>query len=156
MAENYYDTGRGLSEYLLLHYGGYESRLPVALAGALDFPARCVSECLNPALLPEQARALDLGCAVGRSSFELARFCAEVVGIDFSMQFIGVSTHLRDHGAVDFKYVEEGELTRTHRAVVPHGIDRKRASFEKGDAVRLRPDLGTFDALLMANLIDRL
>ncbi len=155
MAENYYDSERGISEYLLFHYGGYEHRLPGALADALHFPIRCVSECLDAARLPQQAKALDLGCAVGRSSFELARHCAQVLGIDFSARFISVATHLRDHGSFDFNYIEEGELTRAHRAVVPAGIDRSRVSFERGDAVKLRPGLGLFDVVLMANLIDR-
>jgi len=36
----------------------------------------------------KMGRALDLGCAVGRSSFELAREYQEVVGIDISQTFI--------------------------------------------------------------------
>src|SRR5271157_4912658 len=112
MAENYYDSERALSEYLLFHYGGHEHRIPGALADALQFPVHCVSECLDAARLPPQARALDLGCAVGRSSFELARRCAQVLGIDFSARFVSVATHLRDYGSFNFKYIEEGELTR--------------------------------------------
>jgi putative 4-mercaptohistidine N1-methyltranferase len=155
MTENYYDSDRAISEYLLFHYGGYESRLPQSLADGLNFPARCVSECLDTARLPPQARALDLGCAVGRSSFELARHCAQVLGIDFSARFISVASQLRDNGSFSFNYIEEGELTRLHRAVVPPEIDRSRVNFEQGDAVRLRSGLGMFDVVLMANLIDR-
>jgi putative 4-mercaptohistidine N1-methyltranferase len=157
MAENYYDTDRGLSEYLLLHYGGYESQIPAPLDRALDFSVHCVSGTLDiDRFSSATARALDLGCAVGRSSFQLALVCAEVIGIDYSARFVEVATHLRDHGSFDFKYVEEGELTRPHTAVVPARIDRQRVSFEQGDAVRLRSGLGTFDVVLMANLIDRL
>jgi putative 4-mercaptohistidine N1-methyltranferase len=155
MAENYYDSDRGISEYLLFHYGGPEQRLPGAPADVLPFPVRCVSECLDAARLPPQARALDLGCAVGRSAFELARHCAQVIGIDFSERFVSVATHMRDNGSFSFNYIEEGELTRPHRAVVPPEIDRSRATFERGDAVRLRSGLGVFDVVLMANLIDR-
>jgi putative 4-mercaptohistidine N1-methyltranferase len=155
MAENYYDSERGISEYLLLHYGGHESRIPAALTEALHFPVRCVSEGLDTALIPPQARALDLGCAVGRSSFELARHCREVIGIDFSKHFVRVATHLREEGSFNFNYIEEGELTRPHRAIVPPEIDRHRVSFESGDAVRLRAGLGQFNVVLMANLIDR-
>jgi putative 4-mercaptohistidine N1-methyltranferase len=108
------------------------------------------------ARLPAQARALDLGCAVGRSSFELARHCPEVVGIDFSPQFITFANRLRRRGWLRFKSFEEGELTQARRAVVPPEIDRLRVKFEVGDATRLRKDLGEFDAVLMANLIDRL
>jgi putative 4-mercaptohistidine N1-methyltranferase len=155
MAEKYYDSDRAISEYLILHYGGPAGRIPAALAGALQFPERCVGECLDPARLPQPARALDLGCAVGRSSFELARHCAQVIGIDFSARFISVATQLRDNGSCNFKCIEEGELTRPHHAIVPPDIDRKRVTFEQGDAVRLRSGLGTFDVVLMANLIDR-
>lgn len=156
MTGNYYDSDRAVSEYLLFHYGGYEHRLPAALADALLFPARCVSQCLDPARLPARARALDLGCAVGRSSFELARHCAQVIGIDFSAQFVRVATHLRDKGSIDFNSTEEGELTQARRAVVPPEIERNRATFEQGDAVHLRSGLGEFAVVLMANLIDRL
>jgi SAM-dependent methyltransferase len=62
---------------------------------------------------------------------------------------------LRDNGSFSFNFVEEGELTAPHRAVVPSGIDRRRVSFERGDAVNLRSGLGLFDVVLMANLIDR-
>jgi putative 4-mercaptohistidine N1-methyltranferase len=158
MAENYYDSERGLAEYLLFHFGSPESLLPPgwAQAGALEFPARCVSQCLDTARLPAQARALDLGCAVGRSSFELARHCSEVIGIDFSQQFIDLANRLRQRGSLQFKSFEEGELTRARRAIVPPEIDRRRVKFEIGDATRLRPDLGEFDVVLAVNLIDRL
>jgi len=155
MAKNYYDSDHAISEYLLFHYGGHEHRIPGALADGLSFPVHCVSECLDAARLPQEARALDLGCAVGRSSFELARHCAQVLGIDFSARFVSVATHLRDNGSFSFSYIEEGELTRPHRAVVPPDIDRSRVNFERGDAVNLRPGLGLFDVVLMANLIDR-
>ena len=41
-------------------------------------------------------------------------------------------------------------------ARVPAEIDAARLVFETGDAEALRTNLGTFDVLLMANLIDRL
>jgi putative 4-mercaptohistidine N1-methyltranferase len=158
MAENYYDSERGASEYLLFHYGSPGMRPPPGWveAGALSFPARCVSLALDAARLPAHARALDLGCAVGRSSFELARHCAEVIGLDFSKQFIDLATRLRQRGSLRFKSFEEGELTQARRAVVPPDIDRCRVKFETGDAMRLRPDLGEFDVVFMANLLDRL
>ena len=106
--------------------------------------------------LPENARALDLGCAVGRASFELARNCAQVTGVDYSERFITVANHLHRNGSFLFGCVDEGDLTHPCQAVVPADIDRTRVHFERGDATNLRTDLGTFDVLLMANLIDRL
>jgi putative 4-mercaptohistidine N1-methyltranferase len=149
MPRNYYDSERAASEYLWLHYGDPKP-------WPLTFPARCVTECLDVERLPERARALDLGCAVGGSSFELARHCKEVIGIDASRQFIEIAQRLRERGEDRFNLCIEGHVTKSRRVVVPRGIDRKRAAFEVGDAMRLRNDLGTFDVVMMANLIDRL
>jgi putative 4-mercaptohistidine N1-methyltranferase len=148
MPVNYYDSQRAASEYLLLHYGDPQP-------WGQSFPARCVTGCLDVDLLPEWPRALDLGCAVGGGSFELARHCPQVIGIDASKPFIALARRLREHGSCQFTFRVEGELTQTRRAVVPREIDRKRARFEVGDAMRLRSDLGKFDVLMMANLIDR-
>jgi putative 4-mercaptohistidine N1-methyltranferase len=155
---NFYETDRALAEYLLFHYGSAEQILPWTFgpATALGYPARCVSECLELGRLPAQARALDLGCAVGRATFELARHCSEVIGIDYSHGFIQVARHLRQHGSISYAYVEEGHLATPAMAVVPAEIDRHRITFEQGDAQDLRPDLGMFDVVLLANLVDRL
>ncbi len=125
-------------------------------ATALGYPARCVAECLDAARLPAQARALDLGCAVGRAAFELARHCSEVIGIDYSHRFIVVAQHLQQHGSISYACVEEGLLTTPATAEVPFEIDRRRVTFEQGDAQVLRSDLGQFDVVLLANLVDRL
>ena len=155
---NIYETDKLLAEYLLFHFGTPEEVLPHTHGphGALGYPQRCVSECLDAERLPENARALDLGCAVGRATFELARHCGEVVGVDFSRRFIEAADALRRDGALDYLRANEGALTTPCRALVPAEIDRVRVRFETGDAMNLRGDLGAFDVVLMANLIDRL
>lgn len=155
---NFYETDRAVAEYLHFHYGSRESLMPWDLgpAQALDYPTRCVTECLDPSILPGGARALDLGCAVGRSSFELARHCQEVVGIDFSHRFIQAAQTLAEGGTLTYSYLEEGTARSEAVARVPEGVDASRVTFQQGDATALPADLGTFDVLLMANLIDRL
>ena len=117
---------------------------------------RVVAECVDFPRLHPGARALDLGCAVGRSSFELARHCTEVVGIDFSARFVEAGEALRASGRLPYRYSEEGSLQRQAEAIVPGGIDRQRVRFERGDACDLRGDLGQFDVALLINLLDRL
>jgi putative 4-mercaptohistidine N1-methyltranferase len=153
---NVYETEKLLAEYLLFHYGAAGEILPYPFGPreALEYPARCVSECFGE--LPANARALDLGCAVGRSSFELARRCSEVIGIDYSQSFITAATKLRYAGTMDYARVDEGARTTPLVARVPGEIDRTRVKFERGDAQALREGLGVFDVVLMANLIDRL
>jgi putative 4-mercaptohistidine N1-methyltranferase len=158
MGKGYYETDRAVAEYLAFHYGSGQWLLPAGLnlRPALDFPVRCVTQCVKTSRLPSRARALDLGCAVGRSSFELARHCHEVIGIDFSKKFIAVARQLQRRGSVNFDLVQEGDLTQAQRAEVPAAIDRHRVRFETGDAMDLRAGLGVFDVVLLANLIDRL
>lgn len=151
-----YETEKLLSEYLLFHYGEADEVLPYTFGprDALNFPSRCVEECLDA--VPAGARALDAGCAVGRASFELARRCESVVGIDFSQHFVRAALELKKSGQLGFNRIDEGALTTRCTAHVPADIDRHRVHFEIGDAMHLREDLGEFDVVLAANLIDRL
>jgi putative 4-mercaptohistidine N1-methyltranferase len=153
-----YESEEYLNDYLLFHYGGVKDVLAWDFGpkDAVGFPARCVSECIDAAALGPEARALDLGCAVGRASFELARHCAEVIGIDSSQSFIRAALELRRHGKIHFDRIEEGVLTTRCVAEVPAEIDRTRTHFELGDALKLRPTLGNFDVMLAANLLCRL
>lgn len=153
--KNVYETDRLLSEYLLFHYGAPGEILPWPFGprAALGFPVRVVTETFEA--LPPAARALDLGCAVGRSSFELARHCREVVGIDFSKRFIEAASRLRFEGVLGYDRTDEGSLTTRLTARVPAEIDRTRVQFETGDAMALRDGLGEFDAVLAANLLCR-
>ncbi len=155
---SYYETDRALSDYLLFHYGTPEQLAPYdcSPSGALHFPVRCVADCLELARLPSDGSALDLGCGVGRSTFELARHCAQVVGIDYSAGFIAAARRLQQEGAMSFSCAEEGDLTAPATASVPPDIDRARVTFERGDAQEIPADFGGFAVVLMANLIDRL
>ena len=85
--QNPYESQALLNEYLLFHYGSADEIMPWAFGPreALDFPLRTVFEMTDST---PRDRALDLGCAVGRSSFELSKFCREIIGIDFSRQFV--------------------------------------------------------------------
>ncbi len=155
---NPYETDKLLHEYLLFHYARPEEILPwpEGPRSALDYAVRCVSECLDLAALPPDARALDVGCAVGRSTFELARHCREAIGIDYSQRFIETAQLIARTGSYAYLRIDEGTLTTPLLARVPAGVDASRASFEHGDAHALRPALGTFDVVLAANLVDRL
>ncbi|KAF0094737.1 MAG: type 11 methyltransferase [Puniceicoccaceae bacterium 5H] len=154
---NVYETDELLSQYLLFHYGDPVEQLPwkEGPASALDFPLRCVTECVDTAALPENATALDLGCAVGRSTFELARHCHAVIGIDFSYTFIFAARTLCRDKELPYEVVETGSIYTTHTARLPD-VPCSRVRFEQGDAQRLRPDLGSFDVVLACNLLCRL
>jgi putative 4-mercaptohistidine N1-methyltranferase len=153
-----YESERYLNEYLLFHYGEPADTIPYDFGPrhAVGFAARCVSDCIELGAVPPDARALDLGCAVGRSTFELARYCSQVIGIDFSHAFINAALEIRRSGAIHFDRIDEGVLSTRCIAKAPHDVDRNRVHFEIGDALRLRATLGDFDVVLAANLLCRL
>ena len=82
-----------------LRKAGGNPAVPLRPSDGLDFAVRVVQECLKEETVSQPCRALDLGCAVGRSSFELARRCEEVIGIDYSRRFIEAAERVRRDGA---------------------------------------------------------
>jgi len=134
--------------------------LPEQSEGAPDPPSYLPPPHFPPSSLPTTpgagARALDLGCAVGRSSFELARHCAEVVGIDYSQAFIDAAKRMQVAGQMPATRLDEGSATTELEVAVDGAIDRSRVSFEPGDAQSIRQDIGQFDLVLACNLICRL
>jgi putative 4-mercaptohistidine N1-methyltranferase len=152
---NVYESELLVEQYLLFHYGTAEDQLPYRYGPkeALFYPVRCVSEFL-PAI-GAVGRALDLGCAVGRSTFELSRWASEIVGIDLSRTFIAAANRVRESGRVNIRRQEEGDLATEFTRELPEELDREKCRFEVGDATNLRDDIGQFDLVLAANLIDR-
>ena len=153
---NPYESRRLIDEYLFFHYATFEEAagaLPVPRE-AWAFPQRVVTVLIDPAT--PARNALDVGCAVGASTFELARSIPRVTGIDFSKAFIRTAQELKTNGSLKASVAYEGRRLQTFTAKVPAEIDRKRTDFKTGDAMNLRTDAGIFDVVLAANLICRL
>lgn len=119
---------------------------------ALNFPERCVRQGVQ---LPASGRALDIGCAVGRATFEFGCIFDEVIGIDYSAAFVEAAQSIAEAGQRDYVYQETGTIQKKATARKPEGVTGS-VSFEQGDAQDLRPDLGEFDCVLAANLLCRL
>ncbi|MCE0484450.1 MAG: putative 4-mercaptohistidine N1-methyltransferase [Methylacidiphilales bacterium] len=154
----FYESDAALAQYLLFHYGTPEQICPLlpAMHEVCGFPVRCVSESLRRMKLDSRRRALDLGCAVGRSSFELRRHFDEVVGIDFSGRFIAAAKKMGEERKVAVHVPREGTATDELVLDLPSDLVTDHVRFETGDACDLRHDLGRFDLILMGNLLDRL
>ena len=112
------------------HYGETE------YFGIKNFPANCAQKCIDAAKTENiKGRALDLGCAVGRSTIELAKYFDQVVGLDYSQAFVDAANKV---------------LKESHQDLVD------KVKFVQGDACKLNSDLGKFDLIFAGNLIDRL
>lgn len=157
---NDYESEKRLRQYMSFHYGGSSVNCLYSEGpqNGFDFPSRCVELCIKHSKIPrcECDRALDVGCSVGRSTFDLAKSFKEVVGIDFSYGFIRKCEALKQDGRTEYEAVIEGDLTSKHVAIIPADVDRSRCTFRQGDACNLPKDIGLFKCVLAANLIDRL
>lgn len=153
-----YETDKLLAEYLLFHFGSADEILPpdrawpAGMREALDFPVRTVSHFTAETV----ARGLDLGCAVGRSAFEMAKHCDEVTGIDFSHAFIQAATTLADGAPIPYQRLEEAAHSTSLTAHPPRLVEMGKLRFQQGDAMHLPDDLGSFDRVHAANLLCRL
>ncbi len=106
-----------------------------------------------------RTKALDLGCATGRATFELAKSFDEVEGIDFSARFIGVGVKLKNEGYIAFSSKTEGDLTKKKKVAIEElGYERikEKVTFWQGDACNLKPNFNSYDLIMATNLIDRL
>ena len=150
--ESHYETDKLLSEYAEFHYGD-------EYFGVANFP-QALARIAIRAMGDKPARnALDLGCAAGRATFELARHFDHVTGIDFSARFIHSGVQLAEQGVLRYTLVEEGELVSyRERRLADLGLDaaRHKVDFFQGDACNLKTVFGGYDLILAANLIDRL
>ena len=154
-----YESAKLLAEYLLFHYGSDVEILPTAgdprhdaMRGGLGFPVRTARR-FSPG---KAGRALDLGCAVGRSTFEMSRDCRDTTGIDLSRSFISAAETLRRGDVISYDRTDDGHISTPLTARRPEGIDPARVRFETGDAMELRHNLGDFDRVHAANLLCRL
>lgn len=147
-----YETDKMLSEYAEFHYGESYFDVPnfqhaiaqIAIDKMGDKPAR---------------RALDLGCAVGRASFELARHFDHVTGIDFSARLINLGVQLKRDGVIRYAVVDEGDLLLyREQRLANFGLQdtAHKVDFMQGDACNLKAVYNNYDLVLAANLLDRL
>lgn len=156
----YYESQSILNQYLLLHYGSYEASTEHSILPkeAAFFPKRCATWLMEVAKNRGLSlnRALDLGCAVGGASFELAKQFNEVIGIDLSQHFIETANHIKTHGSLTYQKKEEGHLLSDIHVELDNEINRERIHFSQGDACQLSQSLGQFEVILLANLLCRL
>ena len=150
--DNVYETDELIAQYCEFHYGSENF-------GVKNFCVNSV-ELLKPYIKNiKTAKALDLGCSVGRSTYELAKDFDEVMGIDFSANFINVGVKLKKYDSLIYKIKKEGELFEEKTVSLDSlGLEeiKNKVSFMQGDACNLKDLYTGYDLIFCSNLIDRL
>lgn len=169
-----YEDKATLHKYLLFHYGSTAESFPFDFGPkqALHFPQRTVASadqflrscaaCNGMEATPKPTRALDLGCSVGGSSFELAKRFSSVLGIDFSETFIDAAKRLAAGESIAYNRIDEGEITTRLTAQAPKlNQVYSTPQFAHADACNLPQQIlaepmENFDLVHAANLLCRL
>jgi uncharacterized protein YbaR (Trm112 family) len=73
------------------------------------------------AFTPRKGWALDIGCAVGRLTFEMTRTHGRAVGIDTSLSFIRAARNISARRHLEFDLIIEGEITEKRSSRIPCG-----------------------------------
>jgi len=152
--DNVYETDALIAQYCEFHYGN-------EYFSVANFPVACVQSLMthmqsNNVLTD---RALDLGCAVGRSSFELAKNFQHVDAIDFSARFIQQGVKLQVHKRLRYTVPREGDIVEYREVLLDKlGYEevKDRVDFLQGDACNLKPQFANYNLIFAGNLIDRL
>jgi 5-histidylcysteine sulfoxide synthase/putative 4-mercaptohistidine N1-methyltranferase len=147
-----YETDSTVSQYCQAHYGPDYYQVE-------NFPKTCAKLALRVMTDRPKKKALDLGCAVGRSTFELAREFEAVDGLDFSARFIRIAFQMKQKGRIHFELPEEGDLVSYHEQELnTFGLApfTHKVNFFQADASNLKSRFTGYDLILAANLIDRL
>ena len=145
-----YESDALVSQYCEFQYGDTHF-------GVENFAIACAK--IASKFARNTTKALDLGCATGRASFELAKTFDEVEGLDFSVRFVQVGSKLKEKGYVAFRCKEEGELSLNKKVTLQdQGYEdvSQKVSFWQGDACNLKPNFTSYDLIMATNLIDRL
>lgn len=151
-----YESDRVLGQYLLFHYGSPLETTPFSFAPreATGFPVRCL-DLLDRSTLSASVSALDIGCAVGGSTFELSTFCDRVIGVDLSENFVKTAQTLQSQHKIDYQVVEEGLHVNNLRVVLPASCRPDRVRFFVGDALALDASWFPADVVVALNLLCR-
>ncbi|WP_421919549.1 5-histidylcysteine sulfoxide synthase [Marinifilum sp.] len=152
LKSDYYETDELVSQYCEFQYGE-------KYFGVENYALSCMALIHNHIKDVKRSKALDLGCATGRMTFELAKYFDHVTGLDFSARFIRIGTQLKETGKLNYIRQEEGQLN-TYQEFKLADFDlnhcRDKVEFYQADACNLKPLFAGYDLVFAGNLIDRL
>lgn len=147
-----YQSDVSVAEYCYAHYGPENF-------GVANFPGQIAKLCFEVMKHMPRRSALDLGCAVGRTSFELAVNFDQVTGVDYSSCFIEIACRIKRRGRINYRLIEEGEIISDHKVSLADLVlaeTAEKVTFCQGNAQCLDDKFCGYDLVLTANLIDRL
>ncbi|MCZ6571909.1 MAG: methyltransferase domain-containing protein [Planctomycetota bacterium] len=151
---DYYEQDAVIQEYLAFHYPDPERDPLQPLLGARTPPLAGRFPFVVKRHWPAGAggRALDVGAACGRVTFDLARDHDEALGIDSSEGLIEAARRVQATGVARYRTIDEGDLQLQHEVAVEPAPN---VSFSVADALNLPFEPAAFRTVVALNLVCR-
>ena len=152
LAVNPYETSTEICQQLESHYG--ESSLAqesYAQQLARQVKSLTIKYGINPQKL------LDLGCSVGRCSFELASVFEEIDATDFSARYIQHGVRLQQNNTVRYTMESEGEILDfkdINLATLGLTANKDKVNFCQADACNLKAIFTGYDVILAQQVLE--
>lgn len=152
-----YETDPDVVPLCELHYGSVKAAAP---AGS-DYPQRLAGAALDAVAKYGCAtlHALELGCGVGRTSFELAEIFTRVTGIDPTARTIRIGVEMVDKGYTQWQIPAEGEIVDFEQVALKDlGLEdslRAKVEFMQADLANMKPIYKGYDLILINGLLEK-
>lgn len=143
----FYETDFALSQVCEAHFGEKEP----------NYYEKMAQFCID--LGGSKAKALEIGCGVGRGTFALARHFEMVHGIEFTARVVRLATNFKESGKLKYALKEEGELAIfIEKNLSDFGIDPRvqKVEFWQADPHNMKPYFDGYDLILANDVLDTL
>lgn len=146
-----YETDPDVVPYCESHYG------PDVL-GHDNYAEKIAQFCLNLMAKQERKRAMEIGCKVGRTTFELAASFDHVTGVDATARQIRIGVEMVDKGYTQWESPKEGKLVDFRQAHLSNlGLDhcRSKVEFLQADLANMKERFRAYDLILLNGVLER-
>ena len=99
--------------------------------------------------------ALDIGCSVGRLTFEMTKTHDRAVGVDTSLSFIRAARKLAAEAHLSFDLIMEGRITESRSADLDPAFEFDNAEFIVADALALPFRSHRFASASSVNILEK-
>lgn len=107
------------------------------------------------AFTPRRGWALDIGCAVGRLTFEMTKTHEMAVGVDTSLSFIRAARDLAARRHLEFDLIMEGKITEKRSSSLDSDFKYENAEFIVADAMTLPFRSDRFTTASSVNILEK-
>ncbi len=154
---NTFETDTNVCQQLASHY----AEAPLGYSNYSNVLANLVVSCAHKFKKDDQTifdKCLDLGCSVGRTSFELANTFKHIDSVDFSARYIQHGVQLQNNDVVRYTLKQEGDIVEFKEfslSKLPTLININNINFSQGDASNLQDKFADYNVILAQNVMEQ-